>query len=416
MWSSRTVIAIPGVKLWSLAILLAQSTVVSLAAENPHHTGADYESDVLHAVDAIGQSDLEASLEKREGLVTKYPNSKLGFLMLGDLLAARAGSPELLNRYSDNLLQLEGLRDELSQRWRSIVGNTPAAEGKVPANLILSSPAEKYVLAADASHSRLYVYENTESGYQLVEDFFMTIGREGMGKFMEGDLRTPEGVYYVTSYLPGDSLPARYGPGAFPINYPNEYDRQQNRTGYGIWIHGTEPENYNRVPLASDGCLSLSNDAFNRIRRYISINGSTPVIISRSFQWVDPTLQPANDGPAKRVIEQWASDWESLDTDRYLEHYSEFEFAQYHEFAERKKQVNRYKKFIDVTLHNLSIYRYPADQDMLLVSFVQEYNSDNHRNVTHKRQYWKHTDGKWRIVHESRPGNMAHLSASASTN
>ena len=222
-------------------------TTPSVAGEDPRRVGSDYENDVRSAIHAIGQSDFDDSLAILEGLVNRFPNSKLGFLMMGDLLAARAGAPRLFERYTADVRQLEGLRDELSQRWRSIAGNTPAAEGKVPANLVLSSPTEKYVLAADASHSRLYVFENTENGYSLVDDFFMTIGREGMGKLEEGDLRTPEGIYYVTSYLPGDGLPARYGPGAFPINYPNEYDRQQDRTGYGIWIHGTEPENYNRV-------------------------------------------------------------------------------------------------------------------------------------------------------------------------
>ena len=84
------------------------------------------------------------------------------------------------------------------------------------------------------------------------------------------------------------------------------------------------------LPLASDGCLSLSNDAFNRIKPYISINGSTPVIISRAFLWTDPGDIQATGNPAKNVIAQWVSDWESLDTDRYLAHYSRAEFAGYH--------------------------------------------------------------------------------------
>ena len=378
--------------------------------------GLEYESKVLSAIDAIDRSDLDASLTRLEELVSRYPNSKLGYLMIGDLLAARAGSPELVSRYSSDTLQLEGLRDELGYRWHSMVGNTPAAQGKIPANLIRSSPIERYVLAADASHSRLYVFENTGEGYRLVEDFFMTIGREGMGKYAEGDLKTPEGVYFVTSYLPGAGLPARYGPGAFPINYPNEYDRQLNRTGYGIWIHGTEPENYNRVPRASDGCLSLSNDAFNRIRRYIETDGSTPVVISRSFRWIDQPDGTADVDPSIALIEQWVRDWESLDTDRYLAHYSESEFANFHRFAEQKHLVNRNKRFIDVTLHNLSVYAYPAEQDMLLVSFVQEYHSDNHHNVTRKRQYWKREKDTWKIVHESRPASQFIQSAGMSGN
>jgi murein L,D-transpeptidase YafK len=374
---------------------------------------ADYEVEMLRAVDAIRKSEPEVSLGQLEELLARYPNSKLGYLLLGDLLAARAGSPDLITRFAAGSQQLHGLRDELRHRWRSITGGTPAAQGKIPANLILSAPGERYVLAADASHARLYVFENTSSGYRLVEDFFMTIGKAGMGKLVQGDFRTPEGVYFVTSYLPGEGLPPRYGPGAFPINYPNEYDRKLNRTGYGIWIHGTEPENHNRVPLASDGCLSLSNEEFNRIRRYIRTDGSTPVIISRSFRWIDQSTRADLLSDATRLLHNWESAWESLDTDRYLAHYSPTEFENFGQFAIHKQQVNRYKRFVDVELRNLSIYAYPGNEDMLLVSFDQDYRSDNYNSRVRKRQYWKRAHNRWQIVHEIQPVNLARQNGTA---
>ena len=361
----------------------------------------EYEQEVVESVRAIEQSDLSGSLSNLESLLEKYPNSKLGYLLMGDLLAARAGDPGLISRFDDNSRQLNGLRDELSHRWSRAHDLTPAARGMIPVNLIQSSPTQQYVLVADASHSRLYVFENMGTSYRLVEDYFMTIGKEGMVKNVEGDLRTPEGVYFVTNYLPGEELPPRYGPGAFPINYPNEYDRQLRRTGYGIWIHGTEPENINRVPLASDGCLSLSNQEFDLIRKYISTDGSTPVIISRQFQWIDPSNREALKASAQSLLTQWESDWESLDTERYLRHYSSDDFRGYKRFAENKKRVNRYKKYIDVELSNLSIYGYPGDEQMLLVTFDQDYRSDNHHSVTQKRQYWVNRDGRWEIINES---------------
>lgn len=228
----------------------------------------------------------------------------------------------------------------------------------------------------------------------------MTIGKEGMGKNKEGDLRTPEGVYFVTSYLDGEGLPERYGPGAFPINYPNEFDKKLRRTGYGIWIHGTEPENYNRVPLASDGCLSLSNDEFLDIQQFISIDGSTPVIISSEFDWVEPERKSIVSESAFSILDQWQSDWESLDTDKYLAHYSPSQLANFDQFAAHKHRVNKSKKYIEVDLNNISIYGYPGNQDMMVVSFDQEYRSNNHRSVTQKRQYWKKQNGIWQIIHE----------------
>ncbi len=375
--------------------------LATLAGGSENGTGPGYESTILESVNAIGNADIRGSLSGIENLLDHYPNSKLGYLMMGDLFAARAGRPGLIEHYSRDRLQLEGLRDELGYRWQSGIGGTPAAEGKLPLNLVLSAPMNRHVLVADASVARLYVYENTGAGYRLVDDFFMTIGRKGMVKHVEGDLKTPEGVYFVTSYLPGEGLPARYGPGAFPIDYPNRYDRKLGRTGYGIWIHGTEPENHNRVPLASDGCLSLSNDDFERIRPYISTDGHTPVIIGRSFEWVDPGTLGAANAFAPALVRQWEQDWESLDTDRYLSHYSPAEFEGFESFAANKRAYNRRKTHIDIEIDNLSIYGYPGDQEMLVVTFDMTYHSDDHDSVTRKQQYWKRQDGRWRIVLET---------------
>ncbi len=365
-------------------------------------TGEGYETRVMNTVNAIVESDLSASLSDLEALVRQYPNSKLGHLLLGDLLAARAGTPDLISRFSGDRHQLDGLRDELASRWMRVNGQTPAARGMIPADLILSSPAEQYILVADASHARLYVYENTGTDYRLAEDFYMTVGREGMGKFEEGDLRTPQGVYFVTSYLPGEGLPPRYGPGAFPINYPNEYDRQLRRTGYGIWIHGTEPEYLNKVPLASDGCLSFSNVEFNRIRRYISTDGTTPVIISSAFDWIDPATLSSRKTSALELIGQWERDWESLDTEQYLAHYSSTDIRDFDVFADQKRQTNRNKEYVELELSNLSIYGYPGEEEMLIVSFTQDYRSDNYHSMTRKRQYWVNRDDRWQIINESR--------------
>ena len=359
-----------------------------------------YEEVIGSSLNEIKQANISETINSIEGLIEQYPNSKLGHLLLADLLAAKAGAFDLVNQFTGDQKQLSGLRDELRYRWLSLTNQTPAAKGLIPANLITSAPSERYILVADAKYSRLYIFENMGSSYELIADYFMTVGKEGMGKNKEGDLRTPIGVYHVTSYLPDEELPPRYGPGAFPINYPNIYDKRLKRTGYGIWIHGTEPENYNRVPLASDGCLSLSNDEFIEIQKYVSTDGTTPIIISDSLEWISQDTRNNISKSANAIINQWKSDWESLNTEQYLSHYSPNLFENYQSFAERKRIVNKGKRYIEIDINNLSIYAYPEDSPMLLVSFDQEYRSDNHHSVTQKRQYWKESNGKWQIIYE----------------
>jgi hypothetical protein len=62
--------------------------------------------------------------------------------------------------------------------------------------------------------------------------------------------------------------------------------------------------------------------------------------------------------------------------------------------------VNGAKTWISVKVSNLSMFRDPGRDGLVLVSFDQEYRSNNLSNTVKKRQYWLHEDGRWRIVYE----------------
>src|SRR5207247_1818032 len=85
--------------------------------------------------------------------------------------------------------------------------------------------------AIEANRSRLYVFGNDQGRPRLVADFYVTLGKNGVEKTREGDQKTPIGVYHVTGNLPRSKLTDFYGAGAFPINYPNEWDRRRGRKG-----------------------------------------------------------------------------------------------------------------------------------------------------------------------------------------
>ena len=124
------------------------------------------------------------------------------------------------------------------------------------------------MLVVDANRSRLYVYENQGGQLKLVTDYYISQGKLGINKIKAGDQKTPIGVYYITSRLPGARLPDFYGTGALPINYPNEWDKLNGRSGSGIWLHGTPSDSYSRPPLSSDGCVVLTNPDLNKLYRF----------------------------------------------------------------------------------------------------------------------------------------------------
>ena len=63
--------------------------------------------------------------------------------------------------------------------------------------------------------------------------------------------------------------------------------------------------------------------------------------------------------------------------------------------------MNAAKSWIKVGVKDVSLFAYPGAREMMVVSFEQDYRSNNLSNRTHKRQYWARENGRWRIVHEA---------------
>ena len=253
------------------------------------------------------------------------------------------------------------------------------------------------------STSRLYLYENNNGEPRLVKDFYATIGKNGSGKYIEGDQKTPTGVYFVTGFIEPEELPDLYGDGAFPIDYPNAWDQRNGRTGYGIWLHGTPSATFSRPPRDSNGCVIVSNKDLNTIAPYID-TGHTPVILADNIQWISMTAWKSRQSQFDSYVEQWRKDWESRDADLYLSHYSSKYSGlgkNYESWVAYKRRVNPTKRFIKVGISEKSMFLYPGENGLLVVTFEQDYASDNMKRKFVKRQYWQiDKDGQWRIVYE----------------
>jgi murein L,D-transpeptidase YafK len=273
---------------------------------------------------------------------------------------------------------------------------------RVPRYLVQLQAEQKYALVVDTSKSTLYVFENRNGAAHYLADYYISSGKNGIDKLREGDKKTPLGVYHVTSSMPREKLADLYGSGAFPINYPNEWDRREGRKGSGIWLHGTPSDTFSRPPQASDGCVVLTNRDLDAIRQRVQV-GITPVIISSGIEWVQPTAITGVRQELTGALESWRRDWESLDTDRYLKHYSPAFTSgtqDYRAFAQHKRQVNGGKQWVKVKVERVSMLLYPGKQRLAVVTFDQDYASSNLSNKMRKRQYWLKEGSGWRIIHE----------------
>ena len=201
-------------------------------------------------------------------------------------------------------------------------------------------------------------------------------------------------------------MPEKYGVGAFPTNYPNVFDQRLGKSGDGIWLHGTDRIYYSRPPLDSEGCVVLSNLDLDKIRHLIQ-PGTTPIVITDQVEWISQDEWHALRTELLATIENWRQDWESLDVERYLAHYSnEFWSGGYDlvSWREYKQQVISGKSYQKVNLSDLSLFYYPkqasSGKDMVLVKFIQNYQSNNFHSETSKQLYLGKEHGQWRIVYE----------------
>lgn len=384
-------------KLYSFLVLslLAFSPSIATAEQ----VSRDMEQTLAKSLQAVGNNRLDVALNEVDTLLKAHPNFKLAQLVKGDLLMARSkpisdfgAAP---NAPRD---RVQDLREEANARLHRVQQQQPIA---VPKYLWQLGAQQRFAVVVDTSKSTLYLYENVNGEPRYVADFYISVGKKGADKVAEGDQKTPLGVYFVSGHFDRSKLSDFYGSGAYPLSYPNEWDKRQGRKGHGIWLHGTPSDTYSRPPLSSNGCVVLANDDLTHLGSHLKI-GVTPVIITRMMNWSDDADRSERDSLLK-AFEQWRSDWSSLDTDEYLSHYAK-DFSsgkvKLPAFAQQKRLVNSGKTWIKVKVSDLSIFPYPNQPDMAVVNFEQDYDSNNLSNRMHKRQYWMKRNGRWQIIYE----------------
>lgn len=372
----------------------ARATIASSAALEP-------DALLIKTLLAIKNNQLEVALAEVEKVLQAYPNFRLAHLIKGDLLLARSQPLKTMGGATGVAPErVADLREEARARLARSQQERPV--DRVPRYLVQLQPDQKYALVVDTSRSTLYVFENQNGAARYLADYYISSGKNGIDKVREGDKKTPLGVYHVTSSMPREKLADLYGTGAFPINYPNEWDRREGRKGSGIWLHGTPSDTFSRPPQASDGCVVLTNRDLEAIRLRVQI-GITPVIISSGIEWVQPQAISGMRQDLNGALEHWRRDWEGLNTERYLKHYAPSFTSgtqDYRAFSAQKRQVNSGKQWVKVKLDRVSMFIYPGKEKLAVVTFDQDYSSSNLTNRMRKRQYWLKEGSGWRIIHE----------------
>lgn len=385
-----------------------QVSRASLSPESGSNSSASQaglaaEARLLDIYRLIGRGQGRQALEHAETLVRDVPNFQLAQLVYGDLLLAQTRALPTMGQAPGDIAakapqRLDQLRQEAEKRLAALRERPPA--GTLPSQFITLPPTTRHAIAVDASRSRLYLFENGPQGLHLVADHYASIGKLGSDKRLEGDQRTPLGVYFITSRLEGRQLTDFYGVGALTLNYPNEYDRRLGRTGSGIWLHGVPAESYARSPQSTDGCVVLSNPELQSIIDRVQLR-NTPVVIARSLQWVAPAVKEPERRSLSNLLEGWRTARASGDINRLMAFYSaQFsnggkDLSQWRQMIERDIQQVRGR---ELQLKDVSILGWRDQSDVLVITFGEV--AEGQRTGAVKRQYWGKEGGLWKIFYE----------------
>lgn len=394
------------------------------------------EQRLIDVYQLLRSGDRAQAVRQARQLSLDYPNFQLAQLLYADLLAASANQAiDLSNiapKNSAQAKQLATLARESALRLQALT-EVPKP-GTLPSNFVALPPSTRNAIAIDASRSRLYWFKNTApagapASMVLVKDVYMSVGKAGVDKFVEGDNRTPLGVYFITSILPGERLPDLYGKGALPLNYPNALDKLRSKTGSGIWLHGTPSAEYVRAPLATEGCVAMSNPDMLRLLEDADIK-ATPVVIAKTLTWVDadqatqplaqaqlqsPKKQPqlelisnanANDVRSSDWVAnvqfaasfgQWQSARRAQDFAGLRSMYSDDFFHHGKDLSHRwptiKGEATPDAQQSDITMLSWQ------DQDRVMVVNYLDQVRPGQRGLK-KRQYWRLEGSTWRIFYE----------------
>ena len=352
-----------------------------------------YEFQLLDTVDRLLAGDHLQSLTHIQQLLTDNPDSRLGYLIYADLLAAQAGLEKPVDPLADERGQasLEHLRKQLAERWRFNTELRAERTGLIPATLATLDPSHPDLIFVDLPASRLYLYSYHDGELEVTADYYASIGHNGPGKQREGDRKTPVGIYFITSYIPDGQLHERYGSGALPINYPNSLDRLKQRSGYGIWLHGTEPGWVNRGPRATDGCISLSNQDFEALYQALRQPFATPVIIDDQPQWITPGVQDPQKQELNEFSDKWHETWQLGATTTLRSFYTN---------PGKSVLLDTDPADGATRLVDTALYSYPGEPGHMLAVLRFSGNQDHTRSV---HQFWKRQSGEnWKIISETR--------------
>ncbi len=250
------------------------------------------------------------------------------------------------------------------------------------------------LVAVDKKRQQIFLFES-RSPLRLKNTYICTTGQAVGDKMVRGDLKTPEGVYFVVQRLTAGLDFTMYGNEAYTLNYPNPVDRLRSKTGYGIWIHGRgEPI----APLQTQGCIAMNNPDLAGLGR--SLPPGTPVMLTASFSQADSAdaVQASVAHELTAKVRAWAEAWGGR-SPKMFGYYDPQSYSlateSFSAFKTQKERLFKNLPWIKTSVENIQVLEGPG---YWVTWFQQDYTASNLSTRGVRRLYWQKINGELRIV------------------
>lgn len=289
------------------------------------------------------------------------------------------------------------------------------AEGEFYPSVVyqLDQKFNHHVLVVEKSTHSLYLYKSGGEFPQLLKKYRIMSGKFTGNKKVQGDKKTPEGIYFFQRFHSANFLLNKYGDyakiygaGAFTTNYPNPMDRRAGKTGSGIWLHSSDDDGRISLGLDSRGCVVAVDKDLKDISQYIDLK-YTPMIITQNLDFQTRESWSKSKAKILELVNSWSKAWKEKDFNTYIDAYSKKEFS--HPKKGRFRAFKYYKKAVfsreDQPTINFSHLSILNSEGYAVVTMEQDYSSPIIKDIGKKTLYLKKDEHyQWKIVAEEWSG------------
>ncbi|MFC1650990.1 murein L,D-transpeptidase family protein [Candidatus Latescibacterota bacterium] len=276
-----------------------------------------------------------------------------------------------------------------------------------PDAVINYSWSNPYILLVEKSNHKIYLLKYENGAKALVGVYDCKTGKEKGDKRVEGDQKTPEGVFFLEDKysradirrLVGRSKAYQYGDMAFTTDFPNNIDQLNGKNGSGIWLHGTDEEFSESSALDTRGCVVTTNETINTLSNYINLH-RTPLIIVEDLEFNTKEEHEAKRRELLGMLDNWRSSWEDKRLDEYIGHYSD----KFSSSGRNRSSLKTYKSAIfnahtinHINIDNIILLKHNGG---MVAKFNQDYSASNYKAKNIKELYYVKNIDSWKIIAE----------------